>query len=65
MVGKPKSVTRRGIFILDFGLSKKHLRKDGSVKPKAKEVKWVGSRRYMSLNTHARVYLEQLVIILI
>lgn len=55
MVGRHKTATRRGIFILDFGLSKKHLRKDGSAKPKAKAVKWVGSRRYMSLNTHARV----------
>eukprot|EP01127_Copromyxa_protea_P003680 TRINITY_DN1347_c0_g1_i2.p1 TRINITY_DN1347_c0_g1~~TRINITY_DN1347_c0_g1_i2.p1 ORF type:complete len:396 (-),score=80.11 TRINITY_DN1347_c0_g1_i2:367-1554(-) len=54
VLGKAKTATQRGVYILDFGLSKKHLKKDGTPKPKASSVKWVGSRRYMSLNTHAR-----------
>eukprot|EP01126_Amoeba_proteus_P062639 TRINITY_DN8546_c0_g1_i2.p1 TRINITY_DN8546_c0_g1~~TRINITY_DN8546_c0_g1_i2.p1 ORF type:complete len:300 (-),score=89.29 TRINITY_DN8546_c0_g1_i2:72-971(-) len=54
VLGSKKKNQQREIIILDFGLSKKYLRRDGTIIPKKKEVRWVGSRRYMSINTHDR-----------
>jgi len=44
----------RIVYIIDFGLSKSQLSADGSVIAKQKVVRSVGSRRYMSINTHLR-----------
>lgn len=44
----------RGVYIIDYGLSRRYMRPDGTLRPKRSEVRWVGSRRYMSPNTHLR-----------
>jgi len=50
-----KDENSRFIYIIDFGLSKRHVNNDTKeVIPKQKTVRWVGSRRYMSINTHLR-----------
>jgi hypothetical protein len=41
--------------MIDYGLSREHLDPaTGEPKPKRGQARWVGSRRYMSLNTHMR-----------
>jgi len=42
------------VILIDYGLSRKHLKSDGNPKPKKKAARWVGSRRYMSINAHLR-----------
>eukprot|EP01130_Rhizamoeba_saxonica_P012878 TRINITY_DN5471_c0_g1_i4.p1 TRINITY_DN5471_c0_g1~~TRINITY_DN5471_c0_g1_i4.p1 ORF type:complete len:316 (-),score=49.04 TRINITY_DN5471_c0_g1_i4:265-1191(-) len=54
VLGTKRTNNYRKVIIIDFGLSKRHLYPDGSVKAKSKTSRWVGSRRYMSLNTHLR-----------
>eukprot|EP01120_Amphizonella_sp_Union-15-10_P016808 TRINITY_DN9092_c0_g1_i1.p1 TRINITY_DN9092_c0_g1~~TRINITY_DN9092_c0_g1_i1.p1 ORF type:complete len:416 (+),score=60.69 TRINITY_DN9092_c0_g1_i1:31-1248(+) len=54
VMGSKQSGTHRTVILIDFGLSKRHLNPDGTVKPKRKTARWVGSRRYMSINTHQR-----------
>ena len=44
----------RSVYIIDYGLSRRYIRPDGSLRPKRGETRWVGSRRYMSPNTHLR-----------
>lgn len=50
----PGSDDPRKIIIIDFGLSRRHMNSDGQVRPKQPSSRWVGSRRYMSPNTHLR-----------
>lgn len=50
----PGSDDPRKILIIDFGLSRRHMNGLGSVRPKQQTSRWVGSRRYMSPNTHLR-----------
>jgi len=45
---------RRTVILIDYGLSRRYRATDGTIKPKRSNVRWVGSRRYMSLNTHFR-----------
>uniref|UniRef100_A0A6B2L871 non-specific serine/threonine protein kinase n=1 Tax=Arcella intermedia TaxID=1963864 RepID=A0A6B2L871_9EUKA len=54
VLGTERTNNPRTVILIDFGLAKKHLEDDGSVKPKRNSARWVGSRRYMSLNTHLR-----------
>eukprot|EP01125_Pyxidicula_operculata_P004186 TRINITY_DN1614_c0_g1_i2.p1 TRINITY_DN1614_c0_g1~~TRINITY_DN1614_c0_g1_i2.p1 ORF type:complete len:331 (+),score=35.13 TRINITY_DN1614_c0_g1_i2:117-1109(+) len=54
VLGAERSELCRTVIMIDYGLSRRHLRPDGSVKPKRKTARWVGSRRYMSPNTHLR-----------
>jgi len=54
VMGTEKTGNERTVIMIDYGLSRKHLKPDGTVKPKRKQARWVGSRRYMSLNTHLR-----------
>lgn len=45
----------RTVILIDYGLSREHF---DNGKPKAERkasVSWVGSRHYMSLNTHSKV----------
>jgi len=45
----------RSVYMIDYGLSREHLDPvTGQPKPKRNQARWVGSRRYMSLNTHLR-----------
>jgi serine/threonine protein kinase len=44
----------RSVYIIDYGLSRRYVKPDGSLRPKREETRWVGSRRYMSPNTHLR-----------
>lgn len=53
VLGTRQSKNPRTIIIIDYGLSKQHL-ENGQPKPKKPTARWVGSRRYMSLNTHFR-----------
>jgi len=53
-MGTERLGNERTVIMIDYGLSRKHLKADGTVKPKRKTARWVGSRRYMSLNTHLR-----------
>lgn len=54
LLGTKETDTQRHVIVIDFGLSRRHLKVDGTVKPKRAQARWVGSRRYMSLNTHLR-----------
>lgn len=67
-MGSSRDLMHRTVIMIDYGLSRKYVNEDGmatksfhssyllgTVKPKRHEAKWVGSRRYMSLNTHLRV----------
>jgi len=54
VLGTLQSGNPRAVMLIDYGLSRRHLKADGSVKPKRQQARWVGSRRYMSLNTHLR-----------
>jgi len=56
VLGHPDSEDSSTVIIIDFGLSKKHLDSDGRPLPQRKSARWVGSRRYMSPNTHLRVH---------
>jgi len=49
-----KDENNRFVYIIDFGLSKRHINDDSQVIQKQKTARWVGSRRYMSINTHLR-----------
>lgn len=44
----------RRVIIIDFGLSRRHFKKNGQVRTRRPTARWVGSRRYMSPNTHLR-----------
>lgn len=55
VLGTTENGNPRTIIMIDYGLSREHLTPTGVVKPERKEARWVGSRRYMSLNTHFRV----------
>lgn len=44
----------RSVYIIDYGLSRRYVRPDGTLRQKRSETRWVGSRRYMSPNTHLR-----------
>lgn len=44
----------RNVYIIDYGLSRRYVHPDGSLRQKRGETRWVGSRRYMSPNTHLR-----------
>ena len=44
----------RSVYIIDYGLSRRYTHPDGTLRPKRDETRWVGSRRYMSPNTHLR-----------
>jgi serine/threonine protein kinase len=52
VLGTKRTGNPRTVIIIDFGLSRRHFRPDGGVRPKRKAARWVGSRRYMSINTH-------------
>eukprot|EP01129_Flabellula_baltica_P006050 TRINITY_DN2231_c1_g1_i4.p1 TRINITY_DN2231_c1_g1~~TRINITY_DN2231_c1_g1_i4.p1 ORF type:complete len:297 (+),score=41.48 TRINITY_DN2231_c1_g1_i4:18-908(+) len=54
VLGQNGSEYERTVHIIDYGLSKKYVNNDGRPLPKKHENRWVGSRRYMSLNTHLR-----------
>jgi tau tubulin kinase len=54
VMGTRESGNPRAVVLIDYGLSRRHLRADGTPKPKRQMARWVGSRRYMSLNTHLR-----------
>lgn len=54
LVGKEKSPSERSVVIIDFGLSRRHLAQNGSPRTRRSRARWVGSRRYMSPNTHYR-----------
>jgi len=54
VIGSKVTNTHRTVILIDFGLSRRHFRPDGEVRPKRKTARWVGSRRYMSINTHQR-----------
>jgi len=54
LFGTEKLGNARTLLIIDFGLSKKYLSPEGNLIPKADYARWVGSRRYMSINTHLR-----------
>jgi serine/threonine protein kinase len=54
VMGTKRTNNPRTVILIDFGLSRRHFRPDGGVRPKRKSARWVGSRRYMSLNTHLR-----------
>eukprot|EP01126_Amoeba_proteus_P017684 TRINITY_DN1863_c0_g2_i12.p1 TRINITY_DN1863_c0_g2~~TRINITY_DN1863_c0_g2_i12.p1 ORF type:complete len:317 (-),score=50.83 TRINITY_DN1863_c0_g2_i12:835-1785(-) len=54
MIGTKLSGHPRTVTIIDYGLSREHLYDDGKPKTERKDVSWVGSRRYMSLNAHLR-----------
>jgi len=44
----------RSVYIIDYGLSRRYVHPDGTLRQKRSETRWVGSRRYMSPNTHLR-----------
>lgn len=44
----------RSVYTIDYGLSRRYVHPDGTLRPKRAETRWVGSRRYMSPNTHLR-----------
>lgn len=50
MIGRGKKSNK--IFIIDFGLAKKYLNKDGSHIPYRDNKNLTGTARYTSLNTH-------------
>jgi len=54
VMGTVQNGNPRAVILIDYGLSRRHLKADGTVKPKRQQARWVGSRRYMSLNTHLR-----------
>jgi tau tubulin kinase len=54
VMGTERTGNVRTVIMIDYGLAKRHLYEDGTVRPKRKISRWVGSRRYMSLNTHLR-----------
>jgi len=54
VMGTRESGNPRAVVLIDYGLSRRHLKADGTPKPKRQMARWVGSRRYMSLNTHLR-----------
>eukprot|EP01128_Nolandella_sp_AFSM9_P000619 TRINITY_DN10770_c0_g1_i1.p1 TRINITY_DN10770_c0_g1~~TRINITY_DN10770_c0_g1_i1.p1 ORF type:complete len:386 (-),score=67.45 TRINITY_DN10770_c0_g1_i1:108-1265(-) len=54
VIGTEATGTSRSIIVIDYGLSRIHLRPDGTPKSRRASARWVGSRRYMSLNTHFR-----------
>jgi tau tubulin kinase len=54
VVGREGTPLGRQVIIIDFGLSKRHLLENGLARPKRTSARWVGSRRYMSPNTHLR-----------
>jgi len=54
VMGSAATDTERTVMLIDFGLSRRHFRPEGGVRPKRKCARWVGSRRYMSINTHQR-----------
>jgi len=54
VMGTSKVGNPRNVIMIDYGLARRHLCADGSVRPKRKTARWVGSRRYMSINTHNR-----------
>lgn len=60
VLGTNENGNPRTVIMIDYGLSREHLTPAGVVKPERKEARWVGSRRYMSLNTHYRVSSETL-----
>jgi tau tubulin kinase len=64
VVGREGTPFARKVLIIDFGLSKRHLLEDGNARPKRSSARWVGSRRYMSPNTHFRVRATKLYAIL-
>ena len=50
MAGRPKNSSK--IYIIDFGLAKKYMLKDGSHIPYRDNKNLTGTARYASLNTH-------------
>jgi len=54
VIGTKEKCNPRSVLLIDFGLSREHLDSKGTPKPKRPQARWVGSRRYMSLNTHLR-----------
>lgn len=55
VMGTPERCNPRSVYMIDYGLSREHLDPaTGEPKPKRGQARWVGSRRYMSLNTHMR-----------
>lgn len=54
LVGREKSRLERSVIIIDFGLSRRHLTRNGQPRARRSHARWVGSRRYMSPNTHFR-----------
>lgn len=47
--------TRNQVYIVDFGLGKLHLNKDGSVIEERKNVDFRGTIAYASLNAHNKI----------
>lgn len=54
VMGSKHNGTHKTVILIDYGLSRRHFRPEGGVRPKRKTARWVGSRRYMSINTHQR-----------
>jgi serine/threonine protein kinase len=55
VIGTAERCNPRSVYMIDYGLSREHLDPaTGEPKPKRGQARWVGSRRYMSLNTHMR-----------
>eukprot|EP01127_Copromyxa_protea_P007589 TRINITY_DN1748_c0_g1_i2.p1 TRINITY_DN1748_c0_g1~~TRINITY_DN1748_c0_g1_i2.p1 ORF type:complete len:417 (+),score=57.33 TRINITY_DN1748_c0_g1_i2:53-1303(+) len=54
VLGTVEEGNPRTVIMIDYGLSRNHLDSNGVPHPEKKESRWVGSRKYMSLNTHNR-----------
>jgi len=54
VIGTRQTRNPRTVIMIDYGLSRLHLDEHKKPKEKRATARWVGSRRYMSLNAHLR-----------